>query len=107
MRFQTLLPLSLILCFLLGGCIAYRDDRTSYLWRSEHFQSFLGDRSTVEAFKRGDTNAVALYIEKKSASDAAFAKAYREILEEEGIKLFTPVQTAHYFYNSIHVLIRK
>ncbi|MBN8219235.1 MAG: hypothetical protein J0L75_21525 [Spirochaetes bacterium] len=107
MRLKTFLPASLALCLVLGGCIAYRDDRTSFLWRSEHFQAFLGDKSAIEAFKNGDSNAVGRYIEKKAATDAAFAKAYGQILEEEGIKFFTPVQTAHYFYQSIHVLIRK
>lgn len=107
MRPQTFLPAALTLFLLLGGCVAYRDDRTSYRWRSEHFQSFLGDKSAVEAFKKGDTNAVALYIEKRTVSDTNFSKAYQKILEEEGIRFFSPSQTSQYFYKSIHILIAK
>jgi hypothetical protein len=107
MRLLILLPAALYLSFFLGGCAAYRDDRTSYSWRSEHFQSFLGDKNAIEAFRKGDTNAVALYIEKRTVSDANFSNAYQKILAEEGIRFFSPSQTSQYFYKSIHILIPK
>lgn len=91
----------------LTSCMAYRDDRTSFRWRSENFQRILGDEKTVSAFKAGRTTDVAAFIEKRKIADPAFAKAYQEVLENEGIKLFTAQQTADYFYTAIHLKIGK
>lgn len=101
------LLLSLFVVAALSSCSAYRDDRTSFRWRSEHFQKVLGDSGAVAAFQAGRTAEVAAFIEKQRPSNPAFEKAYQEVLETEGIKFFTARQTADYFYTAIHLKIQK